>query len=1197
MIRLVQAFRKRLPRRRRRFWRYVSPRRRGVGVLILALLLTCVYGYWRLTHNNRIRIQAAEYLRDITGASVSVDGAEFQLFGGIELAGVRITVPGGSPDRPFLVARKIVLRHRPWALFATGRVQPTDILCLEPVITLEQDIRAGTNTAQELFSLSRRRQSSSQQNVPDNLPTIRVRGGLLRIVRKDGRLRRVVSEKPLSLSGAPGRGATYIVSFEEQSEGKKPAITGVLNLDLATGVYRVEGQVPELAGISDALPPEYSRWLRRYRIKGGLKLIGQATPAAKQDKVTVQLENFSLKLPDAEGGLDLLGVTGTLVFEKDKVTLEKAITGRISQAGGAKLEMWGQYEGYRPDSPFEIHIRVWNMAIPAPGATSGDLARALERLRKEYQPSGRMNLQVTFKRDGRGNVTFEGIAELLGMGLLCEVFPCRLENVRGRIAFRQGHFETYEEEELVGRYGKARVTIKGVFPTDNYAVHDLTVTGRDVVFDRPLRDALPKNYARIWDALSPAGSASGTVRLFKRTEGGRQEIQVRIVADGKAAICYEGFPYPVENLFGEVNIADNVVRIESLHGFRDPMQCRIKGTLSGLDTDQPVVDLTIRGRNLPLDRLLLDALDEPTRAMLASLHPKGLADDIRVEVTQSRGRPLTYNIQALMKNASFRFDAFPYEVSGVGGELTIVPERVLIRDLRGVHRKTPITINGQVFLQQEELGVDLRVEAKDVRLDRELFEALPSEFKDVWRTLRPGGRADVAVSVQYKVPSQAEKVDYQLDINATDAEMTYQDFPYTLRGLSGHIVATPTRIVLDGLKAREGKMSAALNGFILLGDRRDKAVLSIHAKNVPIDKALIGALPKEMSSLTKRFRYGGTLDIDLKKLSLVRAHAVPVSQPATAATTRPSRTGSQFEWSIERVKPDDKDEPPSSIVLKDAIIDFGFGDKTLSGRISGTASRTAKGLGIDAKVTFGEIVVGQRKLCDVSGRMVKSPAGKIIQIKDLIGKVHKGKFAGFAQIELTDPLQYGVRLSVADVDVNDLFNAGVKDPSLRTNVRGLLDGNLQLIASTGRKPTRQALGKLWVSKGSLYKMPVFLGLLNVIYLTLPGESAFTDAFVTYRLRDEKLIFDEIHLDGPKLSAVGSGTMEMKTERLKISFLTGPPGKLPRIASLEEMLHGIVREIVEIQVTGTLNKPRMRPVPLRTLDDAIRRLLAPGQTGR
>ena len=67
MNRLIHKTLAWLPRRRRRMWRYVSPRRRGAGLLLLALLIVSAWGYWSLTNNDRVRSEARRYLRGLCG--------------------------------------------------------------------------------------------------------------------------------------------------------------------------------------------------------------------------------------------------------------------------------------------------------------------------------------------------------------------------------------------------------------------------------------------------------------------------------------------------------------------------------------------------------------------------------------------------------------------------------------------------------------------------------------------------------------------------------------------------------------------------------------------------------------------------------------------------------------------------------------------------------------------------------------------------------------------------------------------------------------------------------------------------------------------------------------------------------------------------------------------------------------------------
>ncbi len=1206
MKRIVQAIRDHIPRRRRRFWRYVSPRRRGLGVIVLALLVTLVYGYWYLTNNERVRHQAESYLRRVTGVHVTVHDAKFRLFGGIVLKGVRLYVPGDSPDQPFLVAPRIVLRHNPAALLG-GQLRPTDILFIGPQVTLEHDTASGVTNAQRLLDLIRRQQaSSSQQAVPAHLPSIRVRNGRLRIIRRDGQLRHFVREAPLNLSARLEERNVYTMTFESSLSGKGGIEQGRLRMNLATGDVTGMGTVPDVSGLRGVLPDEYRKWLDRYQLSGGAQVIVRSGSSSDQKYFFVELRDFSMRLPDSEGGLKLSNVNGLLRFDRSGATLVRrrvkrkgriimeGVTGRIPQARGAKIEMWGSYDGYESHSPFEVHVRIKDMEFPSPGAATGELAEALKNFRRLYQPTGPMDLEVDFQRNAEGVLSYEGLAQAKGMSVYPKEFPYRFGNVRGKIRFSKGSVET---DGLEASRGKARFVLKGRLPYYLTSAYDVTIVSRDALLDAELRNALPDNFQMIWDKLSLRGSTGATVRLFRLKDDGKEDAEVTIEADGKASMSYEVFPYRINNLFGEVRIVGNEVRIDSMHGRRGKMTCRIEGTLRDVDKPNASVDLDIRAKNFALDKYLTSALPRATRAAVESLHPSGLASEVRVKVTQKPGGKVTHRIDATLKSGRFRFESFPYEVTDLSGELTILPQRVIIKDLRGVHRKTPVLINGSVYLRDDLLGVDLSVLAKNVLLDRELFDALPRDVRSVWRTFSPSGLADVDLAIRHDAGQAGGKFDYGLTIDARGVDVTYREFPYTFRSLTGRVIVKPGKIVLENLLAKQGRMSTAISGEVTLGEFRDEARLSIRASNIPIDKELLGALPPTLGPLTKRLRPGGECDINFRDLRVVHTRA--------AATSRPATTGpvTAVTWSVRasgkqgdagEAKPGQKQKPPGLIVLRDAVVDFGFGPRRVSGKLYGVASGIDGAVQLDAALSLEEVFVGDRRLSDITCKVVKGPRSNVVQVKDLVGKVHGGKFAGYAQVDLSDPLRYGLRLSVANISLYELFNAGITDPGKKLKVQGFLDGNIQLLASVGDKPTRQASGVLRITKAKLYKMPVLLGLIQVIYLALPGDSAFTDGLMTYRLREGKLIFDEIYLVGPGMSVVGSGTMDTATEKLKVSFLSGPPGKLPRIASIEELLGGILREIVEIQVTGTLSKPRMRAVPLRTLEDAVRRLLNPSR---
>ena len=1169
----------RIPRRRPRQWRYVSPHRRGAGVVILALLAVGVLAYWFVPRliNVWIRDQAVAYLGSVTGGRVVIDGARFSLFSGIELNGVGVDLPESPRRERFFRAKTVVLRHRPWGLLSRRRLEPTEIVCIAPTVTLEYDAEKGRYTAEELIAGARRHSLSGRAGP--------FRGILPVISIRDVRLRTLTGQTRLNISMVPVTG-TYRVTLEEQGAAGQEPLRGIWQIDLATGRIRLEeSNIPKIAHTDGLLPAKYAEWRRRYDIHGQVVLKGRPAGASGKALLEAHLHDVSLKLQPAEGGLHLTGVRGTLTFREDGVSAQ-GLTGRVHQAGNAAFRMSGRYDGYDPNSPFDLHIVAEEMVLPSGSGATDWLAETLKFLNETFQPTGKLDISADFKRKANGQIDLKGSARPRGMSFVYKWFPYRLDRVKGEIRFVAGpSADRVYLTDVIGRRGGAVVTVGGEIDLRKGGKYDVTVRGKQIALDAAVRAALRQSHQGVWDTFRPTGTTDATVRVRKAGPGKPRDVEVLLSMTGKASAAYRGFPYRLDGLEGRVRISERGVVIDSLHGRRGPMRCTVDGSLGGFGGSGGQTDLSIEAMGLPLDANLMAALPEAVRKVARTLHATGSAERVSVTVRQSKGQPLGFRAVARLRNTSFRADAFPYEVRDASGVVTVQPGRLIIEELAGRHGRTPVQLSGQVLLgrQTPTVGVDLRVRAKGAVLDKELFAAVPDAVKKIWRKLAASGRADVDLSLQQRMPDAKREFDYRLVLQADGLAVRYQDFPYSLADMVGQAVATPEGVTLSKVEARHGQARFVISGDLKWQETSESARLSLQGTKVPIDPELLAAVPGTLAPLAGRFRPGGTCDIALKDFQISRRIAPggkASSRPTSGPASGPAAAG-PVSWSMT-----------GEVAFHGATLDVGLGHKTLSGSLRGVAEQRRGALALDATIALDSVQVGRQRLTHLSGRLTKEPRGQLMRLDDLSAKAHGGQVAGFAEIRLVDPLEFGVSLSVEAIRLADLFGAAAN--GARSKVEGLLAGNVQVTATAGKKPRRQAAGVLSISRGKLYKLPVMLGLLHMVYLSLPGETAFTDGNLTYHLRNDTLVFDEIYLRGAALSIVGSGTMNMKTEALNLTFLTGPPRKLPRLGSLSELLEGIVREVAEIHVGGTLQKPKMRTVPLRGLDGMLRDILNPGR---
>ena len=1199
----LRPLRGQLPRRRRRLWRYVSPQRRGAGLFALALLVTCVYGYWSLTNDWQIRKQAEGYLRDLTGGDVKIGRGSFRLFGGVVLEDVRLYIPDEVSKQPFFRAKTVLLRHSPLSLLVQRRLQPTEVICIEPTVTLEMDPNTKTTNIEAMLALARGRRGSGAGG-GTVLPPIRVRQGRLRVVDKDNpQMEYEEYSRSLTVFMAPSEEDrdTYRVKFEGVESVRK----GALSFNVATGdVSGIEGDVPNIESITFALPPKYKRWLEDYGITGGFTIVGGK---GGESSFQLMLNDLSLKLPVEVGGLTVTGLTGKLTLEPNGVELE-GIRGRIAPAGDPNVEgdpnhrnfeISGRYLGYGTNSPFEVIITIENSFLPQVDPNS-PLAGALAKVRERLAPDGRFDLGVSLARSDDGEVRLKnGTITPRGMSATLKYFRYRLDDLAGVIAFDPDTISFGpngpDGAGLSARHGDARISIGGELrDIGELWVGQILIQAKDVSFDADLRGALPRRFGRAWDQIVPGGAGSLDIIVTLDGQRAKPDIEITVTSDHKASFNYVKFPYPVTNVGGTVHIKGNKAVITDLNGTNKATgaRCRVNGEVTGILGGGLDVKVIVAVEQMLLDDVLLAALPNRESEALASLNASGQAENVYAVVNWSRADGLDYNAEVSLKDARFNHDIFPYAIDNAAGTITIQPGVVTIGMIAGRHKNSHVLISGEVIRQPVDLGFDLTVWGKEIILDEELFDALPTKVQKVWRMLSPSGAADMELSFQRNTPDQPGSLGYRLLLVARDMQVRCEKFPYPIRGISGRIIATPGRIELDNLAADDGLMHAKVSGTMIYDPNGDSTQLTIDANGVPIDEQLLAAVPGEFAPLARRFRTGGTCSFKLKN---VRFSRVPLVDGKTTAT-RPGESPSLITWRVGDPNSDD-----SYVSVKGAIMDLGFGVKTISGKFTGLAARTQQGLSLDAKMHLDRILVGGKAVTDLRGRFGKHPSNSLIRIEDLSGFIHGGRLAGRAEFRLSQPLKYGMYLTVERVRLEDLLKPSGDggdggDSEKGSKMKGLLLGNIQLIGTAGRPEDRRARGRLKITKGKLSKVPVMLGLLYVVPLVLPGDSEFTDGDVTYHLKGEALTFEEIYMTGPSLSLIGSGTMNTKTEALKLTFVTGPPGKLPPIAKLvgaEGLLVPLAHELVEIRVTGTLSNPKYETVALGSVHDLIRRLITPG----
>jgi hypothetical protein len=1209
-----RSLRERLPHRPRRYWRYVSPQRRGVALLILAMVLLAIYGYWYLTNDSRIRRQAIMYLRDITGANVDIENANFNLFGDITLENVSIDV---SADRaPFFSASKVILKHRPWSVFFGGTIRPTEVVSLDAEVTDSPATRA--------FMQSRSfGGGDSTGGGSIDLPVIRVASCRYNRILIDKKILMPAEQFNLRLDMNPDKQqAGYEVYIAEQKivgEGKEKTVEILQKYHIAVQLFpawnvTIRSGSGVFLATKGALPPEYRKWLDDYNIRGKYDVEGPVIVSENTIKgdLKLKLDDFSLRLPESQGGLSLSNVSGTLIFSPPEESPDgkfkngrielKQITGKLVEAGGVAVKLSGDYLGYSLDSPFNVNIEIDELTLPIRQPTTQPatkpatqpttqsttkpttrpatqpatqprkslhpkVKKILDLINRDYSPIGTAEVAVSLSRaPGQKDVSVYGTIKPKNLSAAYRYLPYRvnLDDVT------EEPVDDVVDENLHQIYfNNERLVVKNIIGQREGGSFKVNVNA-------PFK---PNAKTGKWD-----WTVTIDVDSAKMTEALRKALPSEI---------FIGEPYPLRKIHGRIHAADKHVWVEWDKRLRalgpGDMKCDIDWDFAWTPKGR-VVKVNVEASNVPIDKALIATMNRAGRDAMGQLNPSGVLERLSVEVSDSPEKKLSFEVGAELKDVNATYKGFPYTITKLNGDVTVTPKLIVLENMVGRHGQTPIKLNGKIYPGSKNVGVDISVSAGKVLVDKELYQALGDDLKKIWDSLKPKGQADVEFTLKQNLPDNDKELDYHLEIRPRGMTVTYEGFPYKFSGIRGLVTAEPGVVTLQKIQCDR---SYRVDGEIRDNGRRIK--LKIDASGVPLDKELIAAMPRDFTTVLKTVTPGGTLDIKLDDLTIIHGKAGSSTtkpaktppKPVETAATRPSEKGglSGPRWQAAGV-----------IGLHDTTINVAFGAKKLNGKLNGQIRQDSRGMAIDLKADLKKILIGNYEITDVKGRLTKKASGPLVRIENLEARAYGGRLAGReVMIRMSDPVKYAFSLFYQNVSLSELVNAGAGAGGARTGVLGQLEGKISLEATAGDPKSRRAAGTVVITKGKMYKMPILLGLMHVLYLSLPGDSAFTDGHLKYFVLGDTMVIEEIFLTGSALSLVGSGKMTMANEKLDLTFLTGPPGRLPRIALIRgatKVLNALLKQLLVIRVTGSLSKPISKAVPLRSVDAILKELLSP-----
>jgi hypothetical protein len=291
---------------------------------------------------------------------------------------------------------------------------------------------------------------------------------------------------------------------------------------------------------------------------------------------TIILKNASMVFSDSHFMKD----NTALILKNINMNLYPIVQGRYVVEGGFDAAEFGNWKvrGELDSNLANTNLNLLSQNTDIGAYLSEKLSSHYNIIWQHYQPQGKVNLNILLKTDNglppdvtilmdcqKNNMTYSG-------------FPFPLSKVEGQVEFT---LKGVSIKNLRGINGLTTVAANGY--VDGYEQSgglDLLLKIQNMSFDDKLHNVMNQQFRNIWDELSLGGLADAEV-LISKSVGAKQEIfyHTKLYCK-KLQVKPSFFPYSLDNLTGEIEIADRLIKLKNLSAQRNKGEFKIDGEIT-----------------------------------------------------------------------------------------------------------------------------------------------------------------------------------------------------------------------------------------------------------------------------------------------------------------------------------------------------------------------------------------------------------------------------------------------------------------------------------------------------------------------------------------------------------------------------------------------------------------------------------------
>ncbi len=474
-------------------------------------------------------------------------------------------------------------------------------------------------------------------------------------------------------------------------------------------------------------------------------------------------------------------LAGRIDFTKDGLTLNY-LNGKHEDTD---LFFNGWYRYLGPERKYEIKITSDRMSLDE------DLYNALNAEQKKlwsaFTPSGFMAVDYRLSRKSQTEKSEELMVELLGVEGSYKNFPYPLENLNGKLFFRNDNILLLSD--LVSQVDEQTISLNGHidFRNINRALYDISVKVNNLQLDSRLEKALSETHGNMFRKYRPSGLADGWLKVSLQDSG-----SVNYVADlsfRDVSLQPDYLTLPVSDVTARMVFTPGLVIIKDFSGHFDQSLIALTGQIqTDRKSELSGYNLSLSLEQALLNDSLLGLLPESLKKKVSEFQTDGKVN-IKADLNRDGlAGNLDYRIIVDCLGGSTVLPAFPYNLQDVVGTLIIGPNSVQFKNVAATlgdiaseetYGKIEL-LDGRLNLTDNSAfgGASLHIKATGIAFNERLRLVMPQYIRPFYDRLSPAGGFDLDLQNNISI---SDTEDCQMIVDFSGA-VTLNDCGFNISG-------------------------------------------------------------------------------------------------------------------------------------------------------------------------------------------------------------------------------------------------------------------------------------------------------------------------------------------------------------------------------------------------------------------------------